>query len=86
MNSTLGTVITTENQIGGILQTALTLFAIFKAARDKWAADHPNQLVPQELTDAYWIAKLDADSDTLIAHAQAIGQKYSAPDAPATQG
>jgi hypothetical protein len=86
VTGTLGSIITGENQLAGILQGALTLFAVFKSARDKWVADHPNTPVPAELTDAYWIAKLGEDSDKLIAHAQAIANKWGAPDPSTSPG
>lgn len=80
LTDTLGNIISGENQLAGILQGALTLFAIFKSARDKWASDHPNTPVPEELTDAYWITKLAGDSDALIAHAQAVANKWGTPE------
>ncbi len=55
------------------LGLALGLLDIIRGA---WQRGHPDQPVPEELTDAYLVAKLDADSDTLLAHVERLKAKY----------
>lgn len=59
----------------GDLYLGLAL-SLLEIVRDAWQRAHPTQPVPDELTDAYWIAKLDADTDTLLAHVARLKAKY----------
>jgi hypothetical protein len=68
-------------QIIGIASAGLQLLALFRQARDQWKTQNPEAEVPEELTDEFLIGALEADSDTLIATAQRLQQKYATPTA-----
>ena len=74
-----GGVLTTITQVNGILLAGLTILSVFKAARDAWKASHPAAGDPFP-TDEQLIDLLRADADHLVAHADAILQKYDPAD------
>lgn len=70
---------TTDNWV------SLALIAL-GLARQYFGEAHPGEPVPEELTDAFWINKLDQDSDGLKADVVRLAAKYGVtlPDAGTT--
>lgn len=83
INAALGSVLIGAGQITQIAQVAYNLFAIYKNAREKWKADHPDQADQAPfLTDAEMIAALAESANSVVQEADRLLAKYAAPAQP----
>ena len=82
VNKALGTVIVSIGQVTQVATLALGLLGIYKQARDKWKAEHPDDPTAGPfLTDLELIDALDASADDVVAKANRLLEKYGIPPA-----
>lgn len=81
-NAILGQVLVGAGQINQIAGVALTLFGLYRDARDQWKAAHPDEPDPF-LTDASLIDAFQASAADLVTLADRLLAKYAEPAQPA---